>query len=296
MKFGAALVESLLLSITALSLSAADSQKLTEVIVIGTVHIPTAKFSADDLERILEQVRPAAILFEVDSSFIDPRTGHLTLSGTLEGYAVKEHLAKSDIPVLPYDIEGRNKIYADHHYFELERDFIAAVRKLYEQNSLQPVSRALYAEVLAHLSARDGCAGEGPEVINSAKCDEIEQRKLGKTFPNFRKIIALTPSLAAFAEYAKFADDFWQVRNEAMADNVVNHARKYAGKRIAVLCGFEHRGYLRHLLKEREAKSDIVLKEYWDYLVSASLGPQSGMPAISSYRLARTPDLCQAQE
>jgi hypothetical protein len=188
-KHGTVLVASLLPSMV--MLSAADSQKPTEVIVIGTVHSPTPKFNADHLERILEQLKPAAILFEVDSSFIDPRTGRLTLSGTLEGYAVKAYVAKSDVPVLPYDIERRNKIYADHHYFELERDFMATVRTLYQQNILQPVSKVLYAEVLAHFSARDGCGREGPEVINSAKCDEIEQRKLDKTFPNFKKIIAL---------------------------------------------------------------------------------------------------------
>jgi hypothetical protein len=87
--------------------------------------------------------------------------------------------------------------------------------------------------VLALFSARDGCGREGPEVINSAKCDEIEQRKLDKTLPNFRKIISLNPSLAACAEYAKFADEFWQTRNETMVDNIVNHAKKCAGKRIA---------------------------------------------------------------
>jgi hypothetical protein len=62
MKFGTVLLASLLLSMVMSPVSADDSPKRTEVIVIGTVHRPTPKFSAGDLEQVFEQVKPAAIL------------------------------------------------------------------------------------------------------------------------------------------------------------------------------------------------------------------------------------------
>ena len=44
--------------------------------------------------------------------------------------------------------------------------------------------------------------------------------------------------------------------------NILKHARDFAGKRIVVLCGLEHRGYLRSRLTERAAQEGLVVREF----------------------------------
>ena len=47
--------------------------------------------------------------------------------------------------------------------------------------------------------------------------------------------------------------------------NIGNYAREFPGKRIIVMCGFEHRYYLRLLLAERASTDGFVLREFWEY-------------------------------
>lgn len=241
-------------------------RRQTEIIVVGTVHQPTPNFTKRQLTTILERLFPSVILFQVDSSFINRRSQQLWPEhGGLEGEAVRDLQARFPfpVPVRPYDIEGRNQIYQDHHYFSLQREFYKALNNFYRQDQFGPEARSLYEEVMASLQIVQTFADAKPEIINSALCDAAIHQKYEKYYSNVRRIIELTPSLAEFMEYAKFDEEFWIQRNDAMVRNIVNQVKYFPGMRMVVICGFEHRYYLLGLLKPLEATFGFSLREYW---------------------------------
>jgi hypothetical protein len=119
--------------------------------------------------------------------------------------------------------------------------------------------------LLALAAVRDSCGAERPEVINSRACDAAVERKQHYAFKGFAQIIGLTPDLKEFQPFWDAADDFWTRRNEEMVRNVVRHSKELRAKRVAVLCGFEHRYYLRKRLAEQAKGEGFVLREYWSY-------------------------------
>lgn len=242
------------------------SDSPTRVVVIGTVHEDTAQFKSGTLVDILRRVRPDVILLEFDSSFFDSASALLEkFRGiTLESRAVTTLQKELAVKVRPYDIEGRNAFYADHDYFKLEGELNRELNGLSAENGL-PAEAKLTFETLRVLSAiRDAIAAERPEVINSGASDTALEKKEDYSFKGMRRIIALTPALNKYDAFGALADEFWMRRNEAMIGNVTKCAKEFRGKTIAVLCGYEHRYFLRKGLKEREAKENLVVREYWN--------------------------------
>ena len=50
-----------------------------------------------------------------------------------------------------------------------------------------------------------------------------------------------------------------------MLRNIRRLAAEFAGKRLLVLCGYEHRYYLRSHLYDWDGQPTYVVKEYWEY-------------------------------
>jgi len=79
------------------------------------------------------------------------------------------------------------------------------------------------------------------------------------------RIVALTPALTKFSEFCKFKHDFWITRNNTMIDNIMKRVYEFRPKTVLVICGFEHRYYLRNGLREKSSKEAILLKDYMAY-------------------------------
>jgi hypothetical protein len=243
----------------------ADEQvKKNEVIVIGTLHKPSEKFTNVDLLRVLKHVDPDVILYELDSTFSD-RRGQLRLYGTVEADAVNAFRRTSPVLVLPYDIEGRNQIYAAFHYFEIQKEYETSVIEVYRQGLLSTEAQSLYKEILGNRWVLIALTQGKMELFNSTNCDAAFQRKHERSAANLKRIIELTPDLARFREYAEFESEFWELRNRTMVRNILRYARQFPGKRVVVVCGAEHRYFLVRELKAAQSKGSISLREFWTY-------------------------------
>lgn len=241
-----------------------DATAPAEVIVIGTLHSPSYNVTQEDLLRVLERVNPAVILFELDSSFLNAR-GKLILPYTLEGAAVRKfQFLAPQVQVLPYDIEKRNATYRAFHYFDLQRDFYATLHRLYMENRLEPEAQSLYREILADSNVREAFGRGRLEVFNSRNCDQAVEKKHARSDRNIPRIIQLTPDLSGFERYAAFESEFWELRNKTMVRNILRHAGRFPGRKIVVLCGFEHRYYLVSHLKSAY-NPGISVREFWTY-------------------------------
>ena len=119
---------------------------------------------------------------------------------------------------------------------------------------------------LHDLSAiRDAIGADRALVINSATSDTAIRLKQEYSYAGLRRIIELSPGLADFADFQQWAAEFWTQRNETMDANIVRIAALFPGQRVAVICGYEHRYYLRSLLRNDETAGRLKLREYWNY-------------------------------
>lgn len=239
----------------------------SEIVLVGTVHSPTPSFQEEALVRILNRVKPDLILLELDPSFFDSA---FTLpekyqSISMESKAATVYAKTAAIKLRPFDIEGRNKFYQEHDYFNRELKLNQEVGRLYASGQLSPEAKLLFEGLLSLAAVRDACGAERPEVINSSACDMAVEKKQYYAFKGLGRIIELTAALKEMSSFWALADDFWLRRNGEMVRNILKYAKELRPKRAVVLSGYEHRYYLRKQLAEQATKEGFILREYWDY-------------------------------
>jgi hypothetical protein len=236
-------------------------------VVVGTVHGATPRFSVDTLVAILDRVGPAVILVELDSSFLDDssriRPEYQAIS--LENVAATRFSTRTGTPLLPYDIEGRNRIYQQQDYFARQRRLSETIGQLDGRGTLVPEAKGLLRELDDLSAIRDAIGADRAVVINSAASDTAIRQKQEYSYAGLRRIIELTPGLGEFVDFWRWAGEFWIRRNETMHATIVRIAARFPGRRIVVLCGYEHRYYLRSLLRPDDSAGSLRLREYWDY-------------------------------
>ena len=245
--------------------------KKTEIIVIGTVHQPTKNYSTEDLANIFHKVKPNIILIEwpvnwFEGNGIEKLKKMSKDNPGLERSATLKYLDNNKyVQLRYYDIKNRNKFYQDKDYFKQEDAFMSNRSKLYQDKKLSETAKLLFDQEINVYQIRDGFGAEYPRVINSEACDAALSIKQEVTKNNDLELTKIVPELKEHNNFIIMSNNFWDKRNHSMVKNILNYSKQYQGKKIAVLCGFEHRYYLRKLLKEAEKSNNIVLKEYWEY-------------------------------
>lgn len=238
--------------------------KLTEVIVVGTVHQNSKEYTANDLFRILKTVHPDVILCERDSSFFTDDFKFNHLFGGLEETAICEYMKTEQAMLRPYDIEGRNDFYRKHDTFNLEDKLFGQVRELAKTGKLNTNSQAIFNNMIECFKKRDAFGKANPRRINSFDCDQALAEKWYTIDYGYSEIIRQTPDLQVYNDFHLENRSFELQRNNAMVTNIVSHIRAFQGKRILVVCGFEHRHFLRIQLNFMQ-DSSFSVKEYWEY-------------------------------
>ncbi len=247
-----------------LSASATDT---TTIVIVGTVHKKTDKFTSQGLYSIMERVKPDLILVELDSSFftplmsIKPEFQHVSL----ENAAVSDYQKAYNIPIRPYDIEGRNKIYEKNNYFKLQKDLSTALNQA-DHDSLLSGESALALDAIDRFDLIGQSFGsESPEILNSGACDIAMESKQYYANDGMVKIVTSVPVLKQFTEFSTFKRDFWITRNDVMVTNIVACVKSIHPKTVLILCGFEHRYYLRNGIKSTIPLGAFILREYWTF-------------------------------
>jgi hypothetical protein len=253
---------------------------LAEVILLGTIHgrhQQNPRYSPQVLRDLIVRLKPAVILVELPSTIEGkPTIVDRQIAAWLaqnENWSANAAAEALQVPILPYDREGRNEFYKETKYFERQQQLSRRVESWLEdaeQHNSDPVETAIAGTLYdnAEQSQRYFDLNAGPEIINSEGYDRNIRNKhliYRNIVPQFAPRIPSLSSLAA--EFTYFREE-WQERNAIMADNIAREARKHPTQRIAVLCGSEHRYILRDLLAKQ---SDILLKEFYE--VDAKKGP-----------------------
>jgi hypothetical protein len=239
----------------------------TTIVIVGTVHNKTEKFTHDSLFNIIKRVNPDLILMELDSSFftiamsIKPEFQKITL----ENSVVTKYQESHKVLIRPYDLEGRNKIYSDNNYFEQQQELSKALIQATQDDQIQGESKILLDAIFRFDQITHAFASDYPNVINSNSCIVAMDSKQYYANDGMVKIVASVPILNHFIRFTTFKRDFWLKRNEAMVNKILYWNKNFHSKTILVLCGFEHKAYISASLSNQNSNNNFKIKEYWSF-------------------------------
>jgi hypothetical protein len=239
----------------------------TTIVIVGTVHNKTEKFTEKTLYNIIERVNPDLILAELDSSFFTQSMSIKSelVNASLENTVVTDYKKTHNILLRPYDIEGRNKIYSDNKYFEQQKELSKSLNKAIQDSLLPKESIILLDAIQRFDQISYSFSSEFPNVVNSTACNVSMEAKQYFANEGMIKIVASVSDLKQFTKFAIFKRDFWIKRNDAMINNILNWQKVLHPKTILVLCGFEHKYYLFNTITKHCTSENFKIKEYWTY-------------------------------
>jgi hypothetical protein len=256
-----------------LSVLPAKAVDPTKIVLLGTIHgshQQNPRYSLDILRDLIVKLKPAAILVELPPTI----GGQLTVEEQriIKSLAVDENKSANaaadllQIPVIPYDREGRNELYKQTKYFDRQTQLSRRIDSWLdnaENRTAAPAETAVLGPLSedASRSQQYFDLNAGPEIINSEGYDRLIRLKhflFRKLMPELSTRVESLRDLAP--EFAFFRDE-WNERNRIMAENIVKQASRYSGRRLVVLCGSEHRYVLRDLLSTQR---DLLLREFYE--------------------------------
>ena len=238
------------------------AQQPAKIYLIGTVHDSSSVLNPQGLYHILEAIGPDVLLQENDSEqianyakVIRPRSNEQT--------ATLMYLEKHpETHNLPFEFEGRNQYRKDHGMVPTADLAIALIDSLYEANLLNAENRKIYEayqeanRALMAFTRYDIAAFNSItfETLNRHR-QAIQHHELPRitdsedAFAN-RYVIKPNGERITYREGFRLWCNFWDLRNNSMAINIIAQANAHPGSTIVVLTGVQHKYYLKELLKK----------------------------------------------
>lgn len=260
-----------------LTLLSCKKEKMTEIIVIGTLHNPEPNFNSDILFDIFENVKPDLILLEGDSSFFttDFRLKKALNSNEViasEKYAEKYPMTK----LRPYGFEGRIQHRINIGSRPTDGLTTKLLDSLNKMNLLSASEAKIFNKWQALLEPLKVQASKSPENFNNPTTDSICAERQYYQYKMLTKITNTREEFAnrfhtkpngqkiSYRNGYQLANEFWDLRNQTMAKNIMRMAELNKGKRIVVTNGFMHRYYILKELKKLKKGKRVVLKEFYN--------------------------------
>lgn len=237
----------------------------TELYILGTVHESTHAFNSDTLLKILNEIGPDVILVECDSSYMtkDFQLKDEFKNAFLETSAVTEYLKLRTSVLRPYDISGRDGFLNDNNRISDESDFFREIILLNEKQKYSKEAAEIYSGIVSMISSAEKMSLEKASYINSPSGSSETDTINYYTYVGIRQLIDITPALEKYKSYWEKECNYWEDRNKAMLNNILESVDFYEGKKIVVLCGFAHKNILINGIMKSQNKK-IMLKNFWN--------------------------------
>lgn len=246
----------------------------TEVYVLGVLHQLTPKVGYDSLYNVLERIKPDLILFEFDSSgfdkdmnlttyrsYIMPRFLKRFEQVNVEQMATRKYIYHNPFAkVRPYEWQARDAFHKRYEILTKPDEIFATIDRLYAKGLLTSAQKGII-DTYGRLSEELNAYGDSSLYeINTRRQDSIAAQRQNYQYHEVRKIVEQHDSLKQYRAFYKVNEAYWNIRNKAMADNILKYIRLYPRSRIVVLNGYFHRYYLiAELERARAARSFRVI-------------------------------------
>ena len=175
----------------------------------------------------------------------------------------------------PFEFEGRNQYRIDHGMRPTDGLTLKLVDSLYKADMLTASATEIFKEYQDALNPLIEIADKDPEGWNNVHSDSLCKHRQFYQYQMIQKITNVREEFAtnfvtkpngekiSYRDGYKLWANFWDLRNQTMAKNIMTVSEKNQEKRIVVLCGFMHRYYILEELQKRTENKNIVLKEYY---------------------------------
>jgi len=246
----------------------------TEIYIIGTVHESSSILNPDMLFAILDEIKPEVLLQENDSEQIKDYTKEIRPNSN-EQTATLRYLKKyPNTHNLPFEFERRNQYRKDRGMVPTDRLTIQLIDSLYQVNKLNPSNKSIYEKYKEANKALLGFSKTDIKTLNSVAFEALnryrqnlqhhEVPKISNSEEIFANRFITRPNgqRISFREGYQLWCNFWDLRNNTMAINIIKHANMYSGKRIVVLTGVQHKYYLKELLDKYQDGSYQVIEYF----------------------------------
>lgn len=252
------------------------TSKKTELVLLGTVHQPIENFTPDSLYNILVDLKPDLILFEVDSSFFTDDFEFNKKWDSNENIATIRYMEAFDVEVRPYEFTGRNEYRINIGARPTDSKATELLDSLHKNGLLDSLNNRIYEEYLHINDSLNSFAYLGARAFNDIKTDKVAENRQWYQYRELVKIMNDYPVFShtfhvkndgdsiSYAEGYKKASEFWDLRNQTMAKNILHFVEEFNGNRIVVLNGYFHRYYLNSLIKPKQDSLNFVVKEFYD--------------------------------
>jgi len=246
----------------------------TELYIVGTVHESSPVLNPAMLFKILEDIRPQIILQENDSAQIADYAKEIRPTSN-EQTATLQYLKKYPKTLnLPFEFECRNQYRKDNGMVPADNLTIQLMDSLYGKGLLNPSNKIIYEKYKEANEALVSFSKTDIKTLNSLTFETLNRYR---QFTQHHDIPKISDSEAIFArrfvtkpngEKISYRDgyrlwcNFWDLRNNTMASNIIKAANKYKGKRIVVLTGVQHKYYLKELLEKYDDGSYTVIEYF----------------------------------
>ncbi len=235
----------------------------TEIIIIGTIHSGNKLFNHRTLFEVLKKNKPDIILWEQSTKFkrvfgLRTATFLKMWEPGIEQLALQKYSRLyKDIPILPFDtiITSRSK------YLKSLREVNEA---FYDRLSFAKKSvpdSIIYADFVSkHNNYYSFIDSSTLSRIN--KADIIDQSRdlyLSEEtvlLPLGKKYISDSSVVDEFNNLFQF----WNARNAHMVNQIQKYSKQFAGKKIIILTGLNHRYYLQDKLNEEDKPGLSVIE------------------------------------
>ncbi len=250
-----------------------SSSNGSEVHIIGTMHFETDNFKKLDLYKKIDRISPSIILFESDSSTVKRILNDSDyFFQIMRGYQSKKDVEKPvaltyiennpNCIVLPYEWELRDQFHHKHNLRSKSSEMFNAVVALENEKLLTEDQSIILNKFIALIRALNKIDQDGTlAAINRLATDSLVKQRQYYKYSKLTEIVSERKELSEYLDFAQINSDYWDLRNKAMAQNILKQIQLNPNKVIVVLNGFYHRYYLIDELKKYENEYNFVIKD-----------------------------------
>jgi len=269
----ALLMSLLLISGVIIQTSAQES----EVIIIGNVHSPMPNYNSDTLFKILEKLNPDVILLEIDSAHFTTDNKFKYSSTENEQTATTKYIKKhSSVKIGPFEFEGRNEYRLQNGIKQSDQPAMQLLDSLFTSKLLTNEQAAIVTAYHRLTDTLNAFGYKGAYYFNNKNTDSIskirqyyQHYKLREVINQreeftYRFVTTTTGEKITLQEGYNRQCDFWDLRNQTMARNIIKVIDKNPNKRIIVLTGYFHRYYLLEEIAKIKYNRNFSIKEFYN--------------------------------
>lgn len=245
----------------------------TEVYILGTVHFETDKIKRDDFYHFLDNISPDIILYESDTKTVRrmlKRTDFFwqCMSAFKKGNKVESFIAHRylknhpECKVLPYEWEKRDSYQLRNNLSNRTSELINSVLRLERENRLSRQQSSVVKNYLEVNKAYWQISRNAKQIadFNNENTDDLIRERQLYVYKYLPEIAKRREDLEEFDDFIPIHMNYWDTRNKAMVENILNQIKRYPNKRIVVLTGFSHHYYLMDELKQYQTEFNFSIR------------------------------------